>query len=59
MERATLKTDIENYIKTTSAQFIIGELDVYKDWDTYISTLNKMGLEKLLDLEQQAYDKLK
>ena len=59
MERATLKTDIENYIKTTSAQFIIGELDVDKDWDTYISTLNKMGLEKLLDLEQQAYDKLK
>ncbi len=59
MDRSTLKTDIETYIKTTSAQFIIGELDIEKDWDSYLATLNQMGLEKLLGLEQQAYDKLK
>ena len=33
-----------------------GELDIEKDWDTFVATMNRMGLERLLEIEQEAYD---
>lgn len=57
-ERATLKVDIENYLKTAYAQFISGEMDIDADWDTYLNELDKIGLSRLLELEQAAYDRL-
>ncbi len=55
-EYATLKTDLTNYILTASAQFIVGEMDVDKDWDKYLAQLNEIGLPRLLEIEQEAYD---
>lgn len=57
-ERAILYTDIENYLKTAFAQFITGEMDIDGDWDTYLNELNKMGLERLLEIDQAAYDRI-
>ena len=45
-ERATLVTDISNYLNTTKAQFITGELDIDADWDEHLKKLKEMGLEK-------------
>ncbi|MDD6682507.1 MAG: extracellular solute-binding protein [Clostridiales bacterium] len=56
-ERAVLLTDITNYIQTMKAQFIIGETDIETGWDTYLETLNSMGLQRLLEIEQQVYDR--
>ena len=56
-ERAVLLTDITNYIQTMKAQFIIGETDIETGWDTYLKTLNSMGLQRLLEIEQQVYDR--
>ena len=56
-ERSTLLTDITTYIQTMKAQFIIGETDIESGWQTYLDTLNAMGLERLLEIEQQAYDR--
>ena len=53
-EYAALKTDISNYIKNAMSQFITGQLDIEKDWDSYIATLNKMGLPRLMEIEQEA-----
>lgn len=39
------------------AQFIIGETDIDSNWDTFINTLNGMRLQRLLEIEQQAYDR--
>lgn len=56
-ERASLVADIRTYIQTMKAQFIIGETDIESNWDTYLETLNAMGLQRLLEIEQQAYDR--
>ena len=34
-----------------------GEEFRYKDWDTYVNTLNQMNLGRLLEIEQAAYDR--
>ena len=55
-ERAMLRTDLVNYLQTTCAQFIAGELDVDKDWDAYLAQLESIGLSRFLEIEQEAYD---
>ena len=57
-ERATLYTDILNYCKTANVQFITGEMDLDKDWDSYLAELEKMGLQRYIEIEQAAYDRL-
>lgn len=57
-ERATLYTDITNYLTTVKAQFITGEMDIDASWDEHLNKLNQMGLERLLEIEQAAYDRL-
>ena len=56
-ERATLKTDLQTYLKQAKAQFITGEVDVDGGWDNFVNTVNGMGLERLLQIEQAAYDR--
>lgn len=56
-ERATLQTDIENYIKQAKAQFITGEIGVDEGWDDFVSTLQNMGVDRLVEIEQAAYDR--
>ena len=51
-------TDITSYIQLAKSQFIIGELDIDKDWDTYTQTLEQMGLSRLVEIEQAAYDRM-
>jgi len=57
-QRSTYYTDISLYIESMKAQFITGEVDIETGWDTFISTLNQMGLQDLLAIEQSAYDRL-
>ena len=56
-ERGAVYKDITTYLKQARAQFITGELDLDKDWDTYVNTLNQMNLGRLLEFEQAAYDR--
>ena len=56
-ERSTLVTDINSYIATMKAAFITGEKDIDATWDEFQSTLKTMGLDRLLEIEQQAYDR--
>lgn len=53
----TIKTDLGNYTGQAIAQFISGEMDPETDWDSYINTLNQIGLEELLEIEQEAYNR--
>ena len=57
-ERASLYTDILNYCGTANVQFITGERDLDKDWDAYLEELEKMGLQRYIEIEQAAYDRL-
>lgn len=50
-------TDIKAYIAENTAKFITGELKVAENWDTYVSDLQKMGLQDVIDVYQAAYDR--
>lgn len=53
---ATLQTSLQEYVKTAMAQFITGEMDLEKDWDSYVSTLQGYDVDSYIQLYQQAYD---
>ena len=53
---ATLKTDIDNFVNEQAAKFVTGELNLDTDWDSYLSTLNAIGLEELMAIYQRGLD---
>jgi putative aldouronate transport system substrate-binding protein len=55
-ELARLQAGIIAYQDESVARFIIGDLNLESDWDTFKRTLNDMGLPRLLELYQNAYD---
>ncbi len=53
---ATLQTDINSYVTESAAKFVTGELKIESDWETYLSTLNAIGLEELMEIYQRGLD---
>lgn len=49
-------TDIDSYISQMTAKFITGEEDIEAGWAAYLSNLEKMGLDEVLDIYQNTYD---
>jgi putative aldouronate transport system substrate-binding protein len=54
---AVLQTDITTYLKEATAKFVRGDLS-FDNWDTYVSTLEKIGIEEWVGIYQTAYDAL-
>jgi putative aldouronate transport system substrate-binding protein len=54
-EYATLFTDINTYIVESRAQFISGALPLTQ-FDTYIATLKRMGMDRLIEILQTSYE---
>ncbi len=52
-----IKSGILDQIIQMSARWIAGESDIDADWDSYISTLNGVGLEEYLNIYQKAYNR--
>ena len=56
-EISIVESAIDSYVKETTVRFIVGELDIHgRDWDRYLSELDKAGINRLLELYQSAYD---
>ena len=55
---SVLWTDLESYMKETTAKMIRGELNFESDWETYVNTMNEIGLEEWVSIYQTAYDSL-
>jgi putative aldouronate transport system substrate-binding protein len=51
-----LTLTIGDYVNQATVQFITGDMDVDKDWDTYISKLQSMGVDNYISLYQKYYD---
>lgn len=47
---------IGGYVNQAAVQFITGELNIEKDWDTYLQKLESMGVEDYLSMYQKAYE---
>ena len=56
-EKAIILTDITTYLTSMKAQFITGEIDIETGWDTYLQRLSEMRLDRLMEIEQEAYDR--
>jgi putative aldouronate transport system substrate-binding protein len=50
-------TDIETYVKEMRDKFITGVNNVGTDWDEYVATVKKMGIDEVLAVYQAAYDR--
>jgi len=50
-------TEIETYIYEMEAKFISGVVDIETGWDTYVKTLDQMGLQDVMKVYQAAYDR--
>ena len=48
--------DIEDYVKEMEAKFVNGSAS-FTQWDEYVNTLNKMGLDRYMEVYQAAYER--
>ena len=53
---SVLENDVETYITDMRAKFITGDANFEEDWDNYVQTLNRMGLEELMTIYQSGLD---
>ena len=51
-----LRTTVDTYVDESRVLFIVGDLDLDSDWDSYLSELEAMGLDRFIELQQKAYD---
>ena len=51
---ATILADLDPYIKQYQAQVITGEIDLDSTWESYIATMNQMGLQTLIEIVTSA-----
>lgn len=54
---ATIETDLSNYVKQKRAEWITGSADVNKEWDAYKAQLDKLGLQKFVEVYTNAINK--
>ncbi|MBB6734746.1 extracellular solute-binding protein [Cohnella sp. CBP 2801] len=53
------QTDINKYIQESMVQFIMGNKDLNKDWNSYVEGFNKLNLPTYVQIMQKAYDSYK
>ncbi|WJH35381.1 ABC transporter substrate-binding protein [Paenibacillus sp. CC-CFT747] len=55
-EVADLEKTLLDHMKEMTARFITGDLDLDKNWDSYVKNLDNMNLKRYLEIYQTAYD---
>ncbi|WP_066190610.1 type 2 periplasmic-binding domain-containing protein [Gracilibacillus timonensis] len=53
---SALKADIEKYVVEMQDKFIAGE-ESFDNWDNYVETLENMGLDEYMEIQQAAYER--
>jgi putative aldouronate transport system substrate-binding protein len=56
-EYTELNQLIVEYKDQSLARFVTGDLNIARDWDTYVNNLNSMGLPRLIALTQAGFDR--
>lgn len=54
----TSGADTEKYVNEMKDKFIVGETP-FSEWDKYVETIQKMGLEEYMDVQHKAYERYK
>ena len=55
----TCRTDIRSYWTESEDKFVKGELALASDWNTYVSSMGKLGMDSFTKAEQSIYDRTK
>ena len=55
-EVGQLEAALSKYVNEMLARFIVGDEDIETGWETYLQTLDQMGLPRYLEILQAAYD---
>lgn len=54
---AYLQANISNITNNFWALWVTGESDINEDWDSYVEAVNQAGLQDVLKIRQEAYDR--
>lgn len=55
-EYTELRSSINEYVNEMVARFIVGDADINRLWGSYLDELDKIGLQRYLEIVQAAYD---
>lgn len=55
---SSYETDIKSYVKEMFSLWVTGESDVEADWETYLKTLEQMGVQEYISAYQAYYDRV-
>lgn len=53
---ADYSVSIGKFVNQSTVQFITGDLDINKDWQSFVDKINSMDLAGYLSIQQKAYD---
>lgn len=53
---STILADLETYVEQMEAKFITG-VEPLSNWDEYVQTVKEMNVDKLIQINQDAYDR--
>jgi putative aldouronate transport system substrate-binding protein len=55
LEISDIRTSLQTYIDESRTRFILGEMSIENEWESYIKTLEDIGLDRYLEVSQIAY----
>jgi len=55
-EFVSMEVELTTYYKQARAEFAIGILNIESDWDAYKNNLQRIGLDRYVEILQEAYD---
>ena len=50
-------TDVQTYMDEIVIKFMIGDADIDAEWDTYLSTMESLGVNDMIDIYAAAYER--
>lgn len=56
-EISNIRTMINDYVEENQAVFCLGTRDIDKEWDSYIKEFSTLGLNRMLEIYQTAYER--
>ena len=58
-EIAIIRTDLDNIINEKMAAWVTDQADIDEEWDSYLSQLDQVGLPRLMEIYNEAYENYK
>jgi putative aldouronate transport system substrate-binding protein len=58
-QSSEMRTNVNNYVNQSLAQFATLQLDPERDWDAYIANLRRLGADQLLELDRRVMARMR